>query len=313
MNNEPNHVVLDATILSTLMSCARLADFRFNHQFVPLGGKSNSLEAGSLVHHFLEHYYKALISGKSKQVAIEEGMKNARLYITGCPSCSTFKPTAEIPKPPCGHKLGEFAGVQNMPAISDSRNIGYEWALETCEQYVAHYKNDFWTPLEAEIVKGEVIYEDDEIQVLWKAKLDLIVDTNQSIQPMDHKTMKQRRESVSLNNQFMGQCILTKSRNIVINKIGFQTSLKPAEKFERSMISYSADRLFEWSQEIVPYYAKLLVHYSQSGHWPPNFTHCESKYGVCNFKDVCEADRNMRVEVLRNGFEVGQVWDIQND
>lgn len=302
-----NNVVLDATILSSLMSCPRLSDFRFNHNLKSSSGKSNSLECGSIVHTFLEYYFKSIIAGEFKSTAFDKGMDAAKLYITGCPDCIN-------PNSPCAiHKDNDFIGVHNTPMKSEKNNIGWEWALTTCEQYIEHYKNDFWIPLEVEHVKGEVIYQDDEITVLWKAKFDLIVDTNQAILPVDHKTSKQRRDSLSINNQFMGQCVLTKSRNMIINKIGFQTSLKPAEKFERVMMSYSIDRLTEWVTEIVPYYAKLLVFYAKTEIWPPNFTHCENKYGYCDFKEVCGSDRGMREEILRMNFIKSKSWDISND
>ena len=94
------------------------------------------------------------------------------------------------------------------------------------EEYFDYYKSDFWVPLEIEVVKRDVVFEDDNIRVMWKAKLDEIVDTSQAILPMDHKTMKQNRETIDLNNQFIGQCFVMKTRSMIKNKIGFQKSFK---------------------------------------------------------------------------------------
>jgi len=181
------------------------------------------------------------------------------------------------------------------------------------EQYFAFYRNDSWVPLEVEVVKGEILYEDDDIRILWKAKLDLVVDTNQGILPVDHKTMSQRRETNSMNNQFIGQCLIMKTRNVVINKIGWQTTLKPEEKFTRAVLSYSADRLMEWQSEILPFYAYQLLTFEEAGYYPPRFDHCEGKYGPCPFLNVCEADRNMREEELRLNFTKVEEWNPKND
>jgi hypothetical protein len=275
------NVIIDSQIFSTFQGCARLCDFRFNHHLVSIYGKSKSLEMGSIVHVFMEYYYKAIIAGHFKSVAFEQGMEAASQY-------------AKSPE------------VKNT-ALDDR-----QWALKTCEQYIAHYKNDHWVPLEIEKVKGRIIYEDDEIRVLWKSKFDMITDTNQGIYPVDHKTMSQRRDTLSLNNQFKGQCVVQGTRGIFINKIGFQTSLKPEEKFTRAMISYSRDQLIEWQSVTVPFYAKLMIAYAENGYWPPNYNHCENKYGFCQFKDVCKADRNMREEELRKSFIVGDKWDVTN-
>lgn len=277
------NVVLDATMLSTLMGCARLADFRFNLNLVSVNGKSPSLEMGSIVHTILEYFNRAIIAGASRSNAIEAG----------------------------------FVAGRNMAAnpkeIVNCSPQDIELAFNTMEEYFDFYKNDFWIPLAVEEVRGEILYEDDEIRVLWKAKFDAIVDTNQGIFPEDHKTMKQRRDSIPLNNQFMGQCILLKTRQIIINKIGFQTSLKAHEKFTRPIMTFPSDALIEWQSEILPYYAKIMLLYGESGYWPPNFTHCENKFGACNFVDVCKANPNLREDELKRAFIVGTPWDPTNE
>lgn len=307
------NIILDATLLTSLMACPRNTDFRFNHNLQSIKGKSNSLECGSTVHKFCETYYKAIIQGLSRDRAFGFAIIDAELYIKGCRSCTDFVPTPEQPKPECRHQVNEFPGLKNTPKDSAEYKTGWQFVLDTCDEYHRFWSNDHWVPLEVEVVKGEVLYEDDETRILWKAKLDLTADTNQGIFPIDHKTMKQRRDTLSLNNQFMGQCILMRTRNVFINKIGFQKTLKPAEKFIRAPISYSAARLMEWQSETLPFYAKQLLMYAEMGHWPPQFGQCEGKYGNCAFVDVCQSDPSMREEELKMGFIVGPHWNPTNE
>lgn len=328
----PAKVILDATMLTTLMSCPRLADFRFNHNLQAISGRSNSLECGLIVHKFMEVYYGTIIKGASKEQARGFGFAAAELYIAGCPHCSDFHATfcndfADsndkkmhlevcpicIPKPICGHKNGDYPGVQNTPRDSVGYKTGWQWVLDTCDQYLNYWRNDHWVPLEVETVKGKTLYQDDEVVVFWKAKLDWVVDTNQGIYSADHKTMKQRRPTNRKNNQFIGQCLIMGTRVIWLNKIGFQTSLKPEEKFERSVMPYSAARLMEWQSVTLPFYAKLLLMYAETGHYPENYDHCEGKYGNCAFDPVCDSDPNMRESEIKRLFFVGPSWNPTND
>lgn len=304
------NVIMDATMLSSLMSCARFHDIRFNHRLISTKGKSNSLEVGSLIHKVLEVYYKNKINGFKREVAIGAAMAAGQQFVIGCPRCSGFAGEGD---PLCGHEPDEYPGMQNTPEQNEKFTVGWRFALNTCEQYFEFYKNDAWIPLAAEEVRGEIIYEDDEIRVLWKAKFDLIVDTNQiGIVSTDHKTFKQRRDKTSLSNQFSGHCVLLKSRNVIVNKIGLQTTLKIDERLTRESVPYSHARLHEWQSEIVPYYAYKYIQFKESGYWPPDYTHCDNMFGPCPYKQVCEGDPDMREEILRNEYTLAPVWDPRN-
>jgi len=295
------------------MSCGQFYDFRFNHRFLSAKGKSNSLEVGSLIHKVLEVFYKHQINGFKRETSIGHALIAGQLYVNGCEHCAGFQSTEENQTPACQHEADEYPGVHNTPEHDEKYQVGWRRALKTCEEYFDFYKNDAFIPLTAEEVRGEVLYEDDDIRVLWKAKCDRVLDTNQiGIVSMDHKTFKQRRDKSSLSNQFMGHCLLLKSRNVIVNKIGLQTSLKIEERLTREVVSYSADRLLEWQSQTLPYYAYKLIQFNESEYWPPDYTHCDTMYGPCPYKPVCESDRHMRVEVLRNEFIVGPKWDPVN-
>lgn len=315
------NVVLDATTMNTILGCGRLTDFKHNRNLQSNKGKSNSLEVGTLVHKVLEVYNKHIIKGFKKDQAITQGLLAGELYANGCKYCADFIPPSplevgfnrELVKPACGHQPQEYPGVKQTPEFSEGHYVGWKYALQTCVDYFKHYENDPWVILESEVVKAEILYEDDEIRVMWKAKFDAIYDTNQGIYSCDYKTQKQKREKIILNNQFIGQCMLMKTRNMIIDNIGFQKSLEPKDKFKRELMSYSADLLLEWQSEILPHTAYKLLEWQESGYWPPNYTHCENKYGNCTFIRVCGADRNMREEEIKLNFYRGPEWNPTND
>lgn len=281
----PKHnIILDSQVLSSLMSCGAMTDYTFNQDLQANGGKSVSLEMGSIVHAYFEFKHKALLAGLNKSQAIAQGMTAAMAY------------------------------AKNPDEVKNSTSEDKALAIDSCLKYEEFYKNDSWETVEVERVRSRQIFEDDKIRIIWKAKFDWIVNTFQVRGVgVDHKTMKQRRDTINLNNQFTGQCILTDQRFMIVNKIGFQKSLPLDQRFTRAVINYSDARLKEWSQEIVPYWAYKLVEYAETKFWPRNYTHCENKYGFCRFKEVCEANPNMREEIIKLNFYKGKKWDIGNE
>ena len=283
-----DNVILDATVLSSLMACERYVDFRFNKNLIPASGSGNPIEAGLVVHKILEEYAKAIIEGKKRTDAIALGIEAGNVLAGECPN---------IPQENVKDERGKL------------KLVGYTWIMDTMQQYFEFYKGDSWTPIAAEQVKRTMVYEDDDIRVLWVSKLDRLVDTfRDGIMPMDHKTMKQNYHTeVTLNNQFMGQCISAQSVRMCKDKIGFQTTLKPADKFKREIMNYNREQLAEQIQTI-GYYAKYLVDLSKHGYYPPRYVYCD-KYGGCIFRHVCQSIPSDRERMLRENFVVADEWN----
>ena len=286
------NVIMDATVLTALMNCSRYLDFRFNSNYIPISGKGNPLDAGILVHLILEKYNQALIAGNSRVNAICIGMAAGQKFYT--------ENSTNIPIDNVKDDRGKL------------KEVGYNYIVSTMESYFERWKNNNWTPVEAERVRGLIVYEDDEIRVFYKAKIDLIADTyDLGLAVIDYKTMKQKRDALSLNNQFRGQCLVTKTRTVFIDKIGWQQTLEPEEKFVRQPISYSAEILAE-QIELIGYYAKILIQLREQNYYPPNFTNCD-KWNGCIFRHVCEANPSDRQRVLNEHFVIGETWDPGNE
>lgn len=302
---DPIIIAFDASTFSAFQKCPRYYKFRYIESWVNKEGKPNSLEAGSIAHFVLEHFRKALLAGKDRATAIQIGLDAGREYLHEYRESNIFM----LEK--------EHEGVKNTPLENEKRGqtiiIGSNYVFETMLQYFDFYRNESWTLLGAEETRGKIIFEGEDIVVLWKAKFDALVDADLGVMPVDGKTMKQRRDNIRLNNQFRGQGVITNSRSIIVDKIGFQTTLKPEEKFLREVISYAPDAYSEWMNDTVPTWARLFIAFSEADYWPENPNGCETKFGKCEFLKVCEADRNMRGEEVKLYFKKGKPWDIGND
>lgn len=296
------NVVMDATLLSSLQTCEQKLQYRHGLNIKPNKGKSKSLEMGSLVHVILENFYKSILNKKSRLESISNGLAAGEFYYThgelltnevinddGMITPATYEPLTAI-------------------EIDD-----YKLILETVDLYFKRWENDSFVPVFVEHVIGKVIYEDESLRVLWKAKFDLVVDTNDGLMSMDHKTTARKSEYLRLNNQFMGQCILTETRSVLINIIGFQTSLKPNERFTREVKSYTADQLAEWMSEVV-YWSRYLIALNETNYYPRRLTQCKTGYGKCDYyENLCDVNPSMRSENIKLYFKPAKEWDVVND
>ncbi len=94
----------------------------------------------------------------------------------------------------------------------------------------------------------------------------------------------------------------------MVNKIGFQTTVAPKDKFQRHTKSYSLPVIEGWVANTVWWIKQLRVH-ELTGVWPKNLTSCD-KYSGCIFQAVCITPPESVDYKKRQLFNVQQPWDI---
>lgn len=294
-------VILDATTLTAFQLCEEYYNLRHNHNLIPIGGKGRGLEGGSMMHEMLATYYRTQMAGLHRDDRIASAISTGQTFITGCEHCINPDVKCII------HTDHPFTGLESL-TIEEAHDV-----LGNFQQYVERWKNDSWTTVNVEYVKGKVIYEDDELSLLWKAKIDWEVDNLEGIFSVDHKTFSRRERTLNTDNQFIGQSIVTEQTKVFVNKIGTQKTVKPEEKFERITLNYTKNRMAEWINECASYaYDLLAIH--ESGSYRHRFKMCSGKYGPCRYNEVCEGEPSDRQRILLEKYKIAdKVWDVTND
>lgn len=308
-------VSLDSTILNTLQQCDTKYFLNFEQQVQPMH-KAEPLEEGSLMHNMLEVYYA--IIGK---VVVPDSpswleLKEAGLF-NGDPE-SLYKLTwPEIVRHAIEVGRWYFTKTELDPA--EAEMIIYQFS-----EYCEHYRYEPWVPLAVEEVGARELFFDDDLQIIYNFKIDLVAQQNGRLMPWDHKTSKKRSTPTSLSNQFIGYCFGLQVNHILINKIGFQKTLSRSDRFQRFTLTIDDDRIKEWQlnsaywtifhlamaeDNYELYIPKLkLLKKELNGH-TKNLTSCD-KYSGCIYSDICEASPLSRQNKIERDYKIGQKWDV---
>lgn len=275
-------VAIDSTKLNALQLCARKYDLVFNNALSPLS-KPEHLERGDLMHKTLQYYY-VLRKYRTRWA------QNNRTHADIVKICL---------------KIGEHYAIKLQ---LDPEEVGA--VLFQFTEYCEHYEHDGWDRIiSVEQIGSFVLYEDNEIVIIYDMKMDLVLQLdNNLIIPVDHKTVKQRKPPEQLSNQFIGYCYGLGVNNVMINRIGFQKTLKREERFQRFTLSYPNAVLEEWRNNTI-WWIKQLLNHIDTDFYPANFTSCD-KWGGCVFQTACGKEPIARdVELLRS-FDVAEHWDV---
>jgi len=272
------NVALDATMLDMLQLCEQRFDYRFNQNKVS-PEKPKALDRGSLVHLGTETYYKAL---KDKKPFDD----------------SVMLMTAAV----------RLAGTE-----SDLEPDICKRVLEVLHEYVEFWRTEDqrYEILEVEQPFSYVLFEDDEIRIIMIGKIDLLINDNQYLNmPIDHKSYDRDYPVKRFTNQFCNYSYATKSNYILVNKIGFQTSLKPEQKYKRVPLSYDPLILEDWKQNTIRW-ARRYVEAVVTNSWPMNLTSCDKFNRTCEYFEVCDSSGvEAKTYKLVANFKTAPKWDV---
>jgi hypothetical protein len=126
-----------------------------------------------------------------------------------------------------------------------------------------------------------------------------------------------------MSNQFIGYCFILQCNHIIIDKIGFQKTLKPSERFQRFILHIDQGRIDEWVNNSVK---TLLLHLATTVENDDeakmyfdvtrairpammNLTSCD-KYSGCIYGKICESNPEGRQWIKERDFIVRERWDV---
>jgi hypothetical protein len=280
--SEKKIFVVDSQILNTAQECERKANWTFGVNLEPLT-KPSYFEKGDLIHQILSAYY-------NMRKYRSRWHLNNKTHADIVHSCVI---------------IGRRAAIQMNLDIEDVEEV-----IHTFCEYATYRAADGWDNVVAvEEVGSKILYEDEQMLILYQFKIDLVLNLmNCNLMPVDHKSSSRRTRANEMSNQFKGYCWGLGVNNIIVNKIGFQKTLKPSEKFTYETISYQPDIISEWI-EISTYYLKRYIRHSETGFFPPNFTSCD-KYSGCLFREICNKAPSGREYKLAQLFQERRHWDV---
>lgn len=275
------NVVLDATMLDMFELCEARFDMRFNMNKVSTE-KATPLDKGSVVHIGLEEYYRNLKKGSRYQDSVDSMVHAANIALAEDESDLT----ADEGK----HIVNTL--IEN---VEFWRTTDQSFRINEVESSFAY-----------------VLFEDEFIRIIMIGKIDLLTcDNLYPNLPYDHKSSERNSEVQRLTNQFCNYTTATDSNYLIVNKVGFQKTLKAEQKFKRIPLSYDSLILNQWKDNVINIVRNKYIPCAVENQWPMNFTSCLKFNRLCEYYEVCNASGlEAKMYKLTANFKQADVWDV---
>lgn len=277
--------IIDSQNLSMFQECGEKYRLTFKENLKPTFA-APPLTKGGVLHTGLESYYKYLMAHPGED----------RLLI--------HNQAVELAKSDAEAK----AALIDIN-LDDANEVIYQIG-----EYLEYYKDDDIQPIAVEEPFLKVLYEsvDDDFRLIYAGKVDLVATAARyqwKPVPFDNKSSARNQTPSGRSNQFFGYCWALDSNILVVNKVGFQKTLSPAERFKRYPLSYPQEYREQWVRNTIKWGYKLAWAI-ENDEWEENLTSCD-KYSGCIFLPICESITPEAKEwKIRTEFITGEPWDV---
>jgi hypothetical protein len=272
------NIVQDISQYDTFRLCEEKYNKRYRRLKVPLE-KARPLDKGTLVHLACETYYGDLQRGVNYNDAVVHALSSVR-----------------------------SAGIDTDLEVDDIIRV-----IDVMEEYFDHWRvaDQNFQIIEVEKSILYLLHETEDWRFYLSGKIDLIVTDNRYTNlPWDHKSYERKFPVSRMTNQFRNYVNALQSNFLIVNRIGFQTTLPAEEKFIRVPLSFDHIYLEQWKRNMIAtidHYVDCLV----NDYWPMNETSCDKFNRRCEYFDVCDSSGIEAAEYkLATMFKDGEPWDV---
>ena len=234
-----------------------------------------------------------------------------------------------------GERVNVLAACDALPPemSDDYRNAGYLCTF--WQRYLDTYSREF-EPFEIEKFNdGKLAVElpfaveigqlygnhtTNDIPIVWIGRMDMVISwPGGTPSPMDHKTSSIGGEGAwdeyANSTQQIGYVwALQKLLEVPVNEFTINllltrklTANGKGIEFFRQRFSLDQDIVQEFPERILAVVCHLFDCYT-GAYWPMHTSQCKSKFGACEYLDVCKSAPGARLETLATGMYKDVTW-----
>lgn len=171
-----------------------------------------------------------------------------------------------------------------------------------CLNYMEHYRDETWKPIQVEKGFSRVLYEDNENLFIYEGRPDFY-GTNLQLDyefVSDHKVQFRAYDIYPYANQPFGYLWALGVREFVYNYLKI---LSKSFEFRRVPITFEQKLIDNWRSETIEWYFKVKDAI-QKKRFLKSFQ-CSDVYGTCEYHSICECTTdNQKLFTIQTGFSL---------